>query len=165
MAKKKKNQTQEGPVAPVNEKDTVFPEAGAAQGAAGAGETNQISAEVAELITATIKVLIAQRKVFGLSTTLTSLTRAVAKALEPYVNGISKDALRDFIRSEVQKMGYPIVVARVSYTGVPYEAETVILYRNFDEVVDAIRSGRNDSLKVAITAEGIDTKYDKPATV
>jgi hypothetical protein len=162
MTKKKKNRNPEGPVeAPVNE--TVFPEAGAAQGAAVNQTVDQIPNDVAELITATLKVLIAQRRIYGLSTTLTALTKAVTKALEPYLGGISKGALRDFIRSEVQKMGYPIITARVNYTGVPYEAETVILYRNFEEIVDMIRLARSESLKVAITTDGIDPMYDKLA--
>ncbi len=169
MPKKKKNQTEEGPVeAPVN--DTVFSTgAGAAQGAAAnqvpevQGAANQIPEEVAELIRSTLRVLIAQRRLYGLSTTLTSIVRAVAKALGPYVDGINKAVIRDFIRSEVSKMGYPVIMARIEYAGVRYEAETVVLYRNFQEVVNIIRTGRAESLKPVIAHDGIDPIFDKMA--
>ncbi len=170
MPKKKKVQTQEGPAeAPLN--DTVFPTgAGAAQGAAAAnqmpevqGAANQIPEDVAELIRSTLRVLIAQRRLYGLSTTLTSIVKAVAKALGPYVDGINKAVIRDFIRSEVSKMGYPVIMARVDYGGVKFEAETVVLYRNFEEIVDIIRTGRAESLKPIIIHDGIDPIFDKMA--
>ncbi len=161
MPKKKKNQTQEGPEeAPVNE---VFSEAGAAQGAAADQTKDQIPADVVELIRATLKLVIAQRKLYGLSTTLTSLTRAVIKALDKYVDGISKAAVRDFIRSEVVAMGYPVVEAKIDYMGVNYIAETVLLYRNFEEIVDVIRTGRAETLRPVIAHDGIDPIFDKMA--
>jgi hypothetical protein len=161
MPKKKKNQTQEGPAeAPVN--DTVFPEVGAAQGAAAADRTT-IPDDVAELIRATLKVLIAQRKLFGLSTTLTSLTKAVIKALDAYTKGIHVGAIREFVRREVEAMGYRVIEAKVNYLGAPFVAETVVLYRNFDEVVDVIKAGRADQLRVAIATDGIDPLFDKSA--
>jgi hypothetical protein len=167
MPKKKKDQT-EGPEAPVN--DTVFLE-GAAQGAADqqvaadqqAGQTT-LPEDVAELVRATLKVAIAQRKLYALATTLTSLTRVIARALGGYINGIPTSVLRDFIRREIQTMGYPIIYARVSYAGVRYTPETVVLYRNFDEIVESIRSGRVDSLKAVVVADGIDPIYDKTET-
>jgi hypothetical protein len=166
MPKKKKNQTQEGLEAPV--KDTVFPETGgemgAAQGAAAAIQTvDQIPNEVAELIRATLKVLIAQRRLYGLATTVSSLTRAVVKALDAYLDGIPTAAVRDFIKREAEKMGYKIITAKVNYQGVMYLADTVLLYRNFDEIVDVIKAGRGESFKTVITTEGIDPLYDKLA--
>jgi hypothetical protein len=158
MAKKKKTQIQEGLEAP--QKDTVFPETGAAQGAAAATQVT-IPDDVAELIRATLKVAIAQRKIYGLSTTLTSLTKTVARALEKYIDGIPTATLRDFIKREVTAMGYPVIEARVGYTGVPFIAETVILYRNYEEIVDMIRTGRAETLKPVITGDGIDPIYDK----
>jgi hypothetical protein len=161
MGKKKKNQNSEGPIEALSNQ-TVFTEAGAAQGAAAAIQTvDQIPGEVAELITSTLKVLIAQRRLYGLSTTLTSITKAVVKALDAYVSDISREALRDFIRAEVEKMGYKIITAKVNYMGLIYQAETVLLYRNFDEIIDVVRAARGDSLKVVITTDGIDPMFDK----
>ncbi len=166
MPKKKK--IQEGPEeAPQN--DMIFPEVGAAQGAAAnqmpevQGTANQIPEDVAELIRSTVKVLIAQRKIYGLSTTLTSIVKAVVKALGVYVDGIDKAAIRDFIRSEVSKMGYPVITARVDYGGVKFEAETVVLYKNFEEIVDVIRAGRAEALRPIIVHDGIDPIFDKMA--
>jgi len=158
MPKKKNVQTQEGLEAPA--KDTVFPETSAAQGAAAA---DQIPSEIAELITATLKVVIAQRKLVGLSTTLSSLTKAVSKALDAYLDGISTAAVREFIKREAEKMGYKIITAKVNYLGVMYLADTVLLYRDFDEIVDIIKAGRGESFKTVITSEGIDPIYDKLA--
>jgi uncharacterized membrane protein len=158
MPKKKNAQTQEGLEAPV--KDTVFPETGAAQGAAAA---DQIPSDVAELITATLKVVIAQRKLVGLSTTLSSLTKAVSRALGAYVDGISTAAIREYVKREAEKMGYKIITAKVNYLGVMYLADTVLLYRNFDEIVDIIKSWRGESFKTVIVTDGIDPLYDKPA--
>jgi hypothetical protein len=167
MPKKKKNQTQEGLEAPVNE--TVFPEMGgemgAAQGAAAAIQTvDQIPNEVAELIRATLKVLIAQRRLYGLATTVSSLAKAVSNALGAYVDGISKSVIRDFIKREVEQMGFKIIEAKVNYLGVKYVAETVMLYKNFDEIVDIIKAGRvDDAIKLVITRDGIDPMFDKLA--
>ena len=162
MPKKKKNNN-EGPAeAPVNE--TLFSETGAAQGAATAIQTvDQIPGEVAELIRATLKVLIAQRRLYGLATTMSSLTRAVSKALGAYIDGIPIQVIRDFIKREVEQMGFKIIEAKVNYTGVMYVAEVVMLYRNFDEIVDIIKAGRVDSVKLVITTDGIDPTYDKLA--
>jgi len=159
MAKKKKSQTQEGLEAP--QKDTVFPEAGAAQGAA---SQVKIPDDVAELVRATLKVAMAQRKVYGISTTLTSLVRAVAKALDKYIDGIPMAVLREFIKREVEAMGYLVTEAKVNYNGVPYMADTVILYRSFDEIVDMIRHGRVETFKPVITLDGIDPMFDKLAS-
>jgi hypothetical protein len=162
MPKKKKN-NHEGPTeAPVN--GAVFPEAGAAQGAAAAIQTaDQIPSEIAELITATLKVVIAQRKLVGLSTTLSSLTKAVSRALGAYLDGISTAAIREYVKREAEKMGYKIVTAKVNYMGVMYLAETVLLYRNFDEIVDIIKSWRGECFKTVIVTDGIDPLHDKPA--
>jgi len=162
MPKKKKNNN-EGPAeAPVNE--TLFSETGAAQGAAAAIQTvDQIPGEVAELIRATLKVLIAQRRLYGLATTVSSLTRAVSKALGAYIDGIPTQVIRDFIKREVEQMGFKIIEAKVNYTGVMYVADVVMLYRNFDEIVDIIKAGRADSVKLVITTDGIDPMYDKLA--
>jgi hypothetical protein len=159
MPKKKNAQTQEGLEAQV--KDTVFSEAGAAQGAA---SQVKIPDEVAELFRATIKVAMAQRKVYGISTTLTSLARAVAKALDKYVDGIPMAVLREFIKREVAAWGYLVTEAKVSYNGVPYIAETVFLYRSFDEIVEMIRNGRAETFKPVITLDGIDPMFDKSAS-
>jgi hypothetical protein len=161
MGKKKKNPNPEGPVeAPANQ--TVFSEAGAAQGAAVAIQTaDQIPSEVAELVTSTLKVLVAQRRLYGLSTTLTSITKAIVKALDAYVRDISLGALRDYVRAELEKMGYKIITAKVNYMGVMFQADTVILYRNFEEMVDMVRTGRGDTLRVVITTDGIDPLFDK----
>jgi len=162
MAKKKKDRAQEGPVeAPV--KDAVFSEAGAAQGAAAADKVT-IPGDVAELVRATLKVAMAQRKLYGLSTTLTSLTRSVAKALDKYLDGIPTAALREFVKREVEAMGYLVIEAKVNYNGVPYKADTVLLYRNFEEIVDSIRSGRAETFKPVITLDGIDPMFDKLAS-
>jgi len=162
MPKKKNVQTQEGLEAPV--KDTVFSEAGAAQGAAAAIQTaDQIPSEIAELITATLKVVIAQRRLVGLSTTLSSLVKAVSRALGTYIDGISTAAIREFIRREVEKMGHKIITARVNYMGVMYLADTVLLYKDFDEIAHAIKAGRGESLKTVIVTDGIDPLYDKLA--
>jgi len=161
MAKKKKDRAQEGLEAPV--KDTVFSETGAAQGAAAADKAT-IPGDVAELVRATLRVAMAQRKLYGLSTTLTSLARAVAKALDKYLDGIPMGVLREFIKREVEAMGYLVIEAKVSYNGVPYKAETVFLYRSFEEIVDSIRSGRAETFKPVITLDGIDPMFDKLAS-
>jgi hypothetical protein len=162
MPKKKDVQTQAGLEAPV--KDTVFPETGAAQGAAAAdAAVNQIQEDVAELIRATLKVVIAQRKLVGLSSTLSSLTKAVSRALGAYLDGISTAAIREFIKREAEKMGYKIITAKVNYLGAMYLADTVLLYRNFDEIVDIIKSWRGECFKTVIVTDGIDPLYDKPA--
>jgi septum formation topological specificity factor MinE len=168
MGKKKKNHTPEGEDQ-VNQ--TVFSEAGAAQGAAAAVQTvdqitsqtvDQIPSEVAELIRATLKVVIAQRKLNALSTTLSSLTKAVLKALDKYVDGIDKAVIRDFIKRELEAWGYPIVQAKVDYMGVNYIAETVMLYKDYNEIVDMIRTGRvNESIRTVIVHDGIDPLFDK----
>jgi len=106
-------------------------------------------------------VAIAQRKVYGLSTTLTSLTKTVVKALDKYVDGIPTGVIRDFIKREVTAMGYPVIEAKVDYTGVPFKAETVLLYRNFEEIVDMIKAGRMETLKPVIVGDGIDPIFDK----
>jgi hypothetical protein len=163
MPKKKKNNN-EGPAeAPVNE--AVFPEAGAAQGAAAANAvTNQIPADVAELIRSTLKVLVAQRKLYALSTTLTSLTKAVVKGLEKYVDGIDEAAIRGFIKRELEAWGYVIIQARVNYLGARYIAETVMLYKSFEDIVDMIRAGRvDDAIKPVVARDGIDPMFDKLA--
>jgi hypothetical protein len=161
MAKKKKSQTTEGLETP--QKDAVFPEAGAAQGAAAAKQVT-IPDDVAELIRATLKVAVAQRKMYGLSTTLTSLVRAVARALDKYIDGIPMAALREFVRREVEAMGYLVTEAKVSYNGVPYMAQTVFLYRSFDEIVEMIKNGRVDTFKPVITHDGMDPLFDRLAS-
>jgi hypothetical protein len=162
MAKKKKNQNQEGPVeAPGNDK--VLSETGAAQGAAQVVvSANQVTIpdDVAELIRASLRLLIARRKVHGFSTTLTSLTKAIIKALDKYVDGIPSGVIRDFVKRELEAMGYKIVTAVVEYRGVKFEAETVLLYRNFDEIVEMVKSGRVESLKPVIT-ESPDPIHDR----
>jgi len=160
MPKKKNVQTQEGLEAPV--KDTVFPETGAAQGAA-IQTVDQIPSNVAELIAATLKVVIAQRRLVGLSTTLSSLTKGISRALGPYVDGIPAAVIREFIRREVEKMGHKVITARVNYMGVTYLADTVLLYRDFDDITDAVKAGRVDSFKTVIVTDGIDPIYDKLA--
>jgi len=158
MAKKKKTQTQEGPVeAPVN--DNVFPEAGAVQATAQAAIPN----DVAELIKATLTVMVAQRRMYGFATTVTSLAKSVTRALSKYVDSIPMQALREFIKKELEAMGYKIVVAVIDYSGVKVEAETVILYRNFEEIVEMLKAGRLESLKPVIANDGPDPLFDKVA--
>jgi hypothetical protein len=43
-------------------------------------------------------------------------------------------------------------------------ADTVILYRSFDEIVDMIRHGRVETFKPVITLDGIDPLFDKLAS-
>jgi hypothetical protein len=183
MGKKKKNQTQTGPVeAPI--KESVFSEPTAAEGAAvGNQQTevanqqtvsqtvsrtvvsqaqSQIPMDVAELIRSTLKVLIAQRRTYALASTLTSLTRAVEKALERYVKRVPKTTLREFIRSELAAMGHTIVTATIEYAGDLYNVEIVMLYRNYDELVEMIRHGRVSAMiKPLITTDGLDPAFDK----
>ena len=157
MAKKKKNKNQEGPVeAPQTE---VFNETAAAQGAAATNQT--IPDDVAELIRATLKVLIAQRRVYGLATTITSLTKAVSKVLNKYIDGIPVVVVREFVKKELEAWGYKIITAVVEYGSVKFESEVVLLYRNFDELVDMVKAGRLETLKPVITSEGPDPKFDK----
>jgi hypothetical protein len=163
MAKKKKNQ--EGLEAPAN--DGVFPEADAARGAAQQETAKQeafqtaIPSEVAELIKATLTVVLAQRKLSGLATTVTSLTRVIYKALGRYVERISASAVREFVKKELENAGYRIITAKVEYMGVRYEAETVILYRSFEELIDMVKDGKLDSLRAVIINDGIDPIHDK----
>jgi hypothetical protein len=162
MPKKKDTQTQEGLEAP--QKDTVFPEVGAAQGAVAAIQTvDQIPSEIAELMMATLKVVIAKRKLVGLSTTLSSLTKAVSRTLGAYLDGISTAAIREYVKREVEKMGYKIITAKVNYLGSIYSADIVLLYRDFNEIVDIIKAGHGECLRTVIVTEGIDPLYDKPA--
>jgi septum formation topological specificity factor MinE len=159
MAKKKKTRTQEGPEAPVD--SNVFPEVGAAQGAGQATTPDMIPSDVAELIRATLTVIVAQRRTYGLATTITSLTRAITKALPKYVNGIPTSALREFIKRELEGMGYRIVTAVVEYSGVKVESEVVLLYKDFEELVEMVKAGRLESLTPVITRDGPDPLYDK----
>ena len=163
MPKKKKNQT-EGLEAPANH---TFSEPAAAQekGAAASGQTAsqaQLPVDVQELIRTTLKVVVAQRRTYGLATTLTSLTRAVNKALENYLKHVPKYAVREFIKSELEAAGYPVFTAVVDYNGTPYEAQVAMLYKNFDEIVEMVKAGRVSSLiRSLILADGIDPAYDK----
>ncbi len=168
MPKKKKTQTQEGPEAP---KETVFSEVGAAQVAAPNNQTtqttvaqgaSQIPPDVVELIRNTLKVLVAQRKTYGLATTVSSIVNAIYKALDNYLKRVPKRATRELIKNELASMGYPVFTATIEYGGTLYEAETVLLYRHLDELVDMVRHARlNTMIRALIVTEGIDPIFDK----
>jgi hypothetical protein len=159
MPKKKKDQT-EGPAeAQVN---NVFPEVGAAQGAAASSQTASLPPDVAELVRSTLRVVIAQRRTYGLAATLTSIVNSVNKALERYLKRVPKYALRGFIRDELTAMGYPVFEAVVEYGYASFRADVVMLYRDYQEVVDMVKAGRTSSLiRSVIVADGIDPAYDR----
>jgi hypothetical protein len=168
MPKKKVTQT-EGPAeAPVNQ---GFSEVGAAQEAvvAASGQTaqttanqTQIPADVQELIRSTLSVVMAQRKTYGLATTLTSLTRAVNKALDNYLRLVPKYAVRELVKNQLAASGYTVVTAVVEYGGALYQAEVVILYKDYHELVEMVKAGRLSGLiKPLILTEGIDPLYDQ----
>jgi hypothetical protein len=162
MAKKKKVQNQEGPAeAPV--KDNVFSEVGAAQGAAAANQTqNQIPQDVRELIRSTLSVIIAQRRTYALAATLTSIVRAVNKALERYLKFIPRDAVRDFIKEELVASGYPVFRGLVEYGNAYFRADVVMLYKDYQEIIEMVKAGRTSGLiRSVIVADGIDPGYDE----
>jgi hypothetical protein len=155
MPKKKKEQT-EGPEAPVNQ---TFSAPAAAQAAA---SQTQISPDVAELMRSTLRVIIAQRRTYGLSTTLTSIVRAVNKALDRYLKFTPKDTVRNFIRDELMASGYPVFRALVEYGNTYYQADVVMLYKDYQEIIEMIKAGRTSSLiRSVIVVDGIDPGYDE----
>jgi translation initiation factor IF-2 len=167
MPKKKKNQTEGPEEAPVNSGVVFSAEPGAAQGAAAAEQVQgkaaeQVQEDVAELIRSTLKVIIAQRKTYGLATTLTSLNRAVVKALENYLKFVPKTAVREYIKRVLIAEGYAVVEAVVEYGGMLYRAEVVMLYRNYDEIVEMVKADRmNKLIKPLVLTDGIDPLYDE----
>jgi hypothetical protein len=171
MAKKKKNQTQ-GPEAPVNQ--NVFSEGAAAQGTAAPNKTtsqtnatqtqsqqSQIPPDVAELVRSSLRVIVAQRRASGLAITLTALTVAVKKSLENYLKRTPTSAIREFIRSELVSMGYPIFTATIESRGELFQAEVVMLYRDFNEIVEMIKAGRMNTLLRSLVSTEVDPLYDK----
>ena len=166
MGKKKKNQTPEGEVQ-VNQ--NVFSNEAAAQGAAATtvNQTNatqpqsQIPADVAELMRTTLKVIIAQKKTSGLAITLAALVRTMRKNLENYLKRIPSSVIRDFIRNELVAMGYPIFVATIESGGELYQAEIVMLYRDYNEIVEMIRAGRMNSMLRTLASNEVDPLHDK----
>jgi DNA-binding protein Fis len=170
MGKKKKNQTQGPTEAPVNQ--NVFSEGAAAQGAAATtvSQTNatnaaqvqsQIPPDVAELIRSSLRVIVAQRKTSGLAITLTALTKAVKKGLENYLRRVPGSVVREFIRNELASMGYPIFVATIESGGELFQAEVVMLFKNYDEIVEMIKAGRMNTLLRALSSSEVDPLYDK----
>jgi hypothetical protein len=162
MAKKKKNQTREGP-AEAPTKEALFTEAGAAQGAAAANQTqNQMPQDVRELIRSTLTVIIAQRKTYALAATLTSIVRAVSKSLDRYLKFIPKDAVRNFIKEELMASGYPVFKGLVEYGNTYYRADVVMLYKDYQEIIEMVKAGRTSGLiRSVIVADGIDPGYDE----
>jgi DNA-binding protein Fis len=176
MPKKKKDQT-EGPEAPVNQ---TFSEPAAAQAAADQTSANQaisqdaapaaasqeaaqlqIPPDLVELIQSTLTVVVAQRKTHGIAVTLTSLVNMVKKTLERYVKRVPTHAIREFVKSQLLAMGYPIIDALVEYKGDIYRAEVVILYRNFEEVVDMVKKGRMNAFMKSLVSNEVNPLYDK----
>jgi DNA-binding protein Fis len=177
MPKKKKDQT-EGPEAPVNQ---TFSEPAAAadqtsanqaisQNAAPAAATtsqevaqpqSQIPPDLVELIQSTLTVVVAQRKTHGIAVTLTSLVNMVKKTLERYLKRVPTYTIREFVKSQLLAMGYPIIDALVEYKGDVYNAEVVILYRNFEEVVDMVKKGRMNTIMKSLVSNEVNPLYDK----
>ncbi|MFZ8809516.1 MAG: hypothetical protein ACO2PN_15605 [Pyrobaculum sp.] len=124
-------------------------------------ETAQIPPDLAELIKSTLTVIVAQRKTHGLAITLTSLTNAVKKNLEKYLKHTPTSAVREFIRSELAAMGYQIVDALVEHKGDLYRAEVVMLYKNFDELVDMVKKGRVNNFMKSLISNEVAPPYDK----
>jgi hypothetical protein len=166
MGKKKKNQTPEGEVQ-VNQ--NVFSNAAAAQGAAAttvnptntAQAQSQIPADVQQLIRDALRVVVAQKKASGFAITLTALVRAVKKNLENYLKRTPTSAIREFIRNELVAMGYPLFVAEIENSGELYNAEIVMLYRDYNEIVEMIRAGRTKALLRTLVSNEVDPIYDK----
>ena len=176
MPKKKKEQT-EGPEAPVNQ---TFSEPAPAQAAAqtvnqaisqnaapaaatkeAAQPQSQIPPDLVELIQSTLAVVVAQRKTHGLAITLTALVNNVKKTLERYVKRVPTHVIREFVKSQLLAMGYPIIEALVEYKGDTYRAEVVILYRNFDEIVDMVKKGRMNGTMKPLVSNEVNPLYDK----
>ena len=171
MPKKKKDQT-EGPV------NQTFSDPAAAaaqtvnqaisQNAAPAAATkeaaqpqSQIPPDLVELIQSTLTVVVAQRKTHGIAVTLTSLVNMVKKILEKYVKRVPTYTIRESVKSQLLAMRYPIVEALVEYKGDTYRAEVVILYRNFEEVVDMVKKGRLNAIMKPLVSNEVNPLYDK----
>jgi hypothetical protein len=164
MGKKKKNQVPEGEVQ-VNQ--NVFSNEAAAQGAAATTVTqvqSQIPADVQQLIRDALRVIIAQKKTSGLAITLTALVKAVKKSLENYLRRTPTSEIRDFIRNELVAMGYPIFVATIENNRELYQAEIVMLYRDYNEIVEMIKAGRMNNLLRTLASAEVDALYDKLAS-
>jgi hypothetical protein len=169
MTKKKKNQTQEG--VPANQ--NVFSGPAAAQAAASsqtANQTNQANAarvlppDVAELVRSSLMVIVAQRRASGLAITLTAVVKFVRKSLESYLKRTPTVELREFVRNELVASGFPIFVATIESGGELYQAEVVMLYRNFDEIVSMIKSGHMNTMLRSLVSSDVDPLYDKMVT-
>ncbi len=107
-------------------------------------------------------MIIAQRRTHALATTLTSLTNAVVEALKRYLRFVPKSVVREYVRSQLVVMGYTVVPAVVDYGGVPYQAEVVVLFKNYEELVEAVKAGRLSSIiKPLVLTNGIDPIYDE----
>jgi hypothetical protein len=170
---KKKNRTQEGTVeGSVNQ--TVFSEPAAVQGAVASNQTTgganavqvhgQIPPDVAELIKSSLRVIVAQRRTVGLAITLTALTKAVKKSLENYLKRVPTSELRELIRNELAAMGCQIFTATIESKGELYQAEVVMLYRDFNEIVEMIKAGRMNNLLRSLVSNEVDPLYDKMVT-
>jgi hypothetical protein len=169
MSKKEKSQNQ-GPPAEAPEKQTFSDPPAVAQAAAvnqqAASQTGgqtvshpQMPVDMQELIRATLISIIAQKRTSALAATLTSLVRAVEKALKRYVK--HTPALREFVRNELVSAGYTIADTTVDYGGDLYNVEIVVLYRSFDEIVEAIKTGRMSRLLRPLASNEVDPLYDK----
>jgi len=174
MPKKKKNQT-EGLEAPANQ---TFSEPAAdqtsgvnqaiSQGASPAAATqeaaqpwSQIPPDLVGLIQSTLTVVVAQRRTHGLAITLTAMVNIVRKTLEKYVKRVPTHAIREFVKSQLLAMGYPIIDALVEYRGETYRAEVVMLYRSFEEVVDMVKKGRMNAFMKPLVSNEVNSLYDK----
>ena len=121
----------------------------------------RIPPDLAELIKSTLTVIVAQRKTNGLAITLTALVKAVRKTLENYVKRVPTPDIREFIKNELVAMGYLITDALIEHKGELYRAEVVVLYKNFDELVDMIKKGRVNGIIRPLVSNEVDALYDK----
>jgi hypothetical protein len=174
MPKKKINQTPDS-------NQTVFSEAAAQEAAAitsqaaaaqAAGQTAQDAAsaassqaaqippDVAELIRSTLVVVLAQRKTQGFAITLAALAKTVKKTLERYLRRTPQYVVREFVKSELEAMGYPIITALVEHRGELYRAEVVVMYRNYQEFLEMIQTGRLSGIMRPLVANDVDLGYD-----
>jgi hypothetical protein len=69
--------------------------------------------------------------------------------------------IREFIKNELVAMGYLITDALIEHKGELYRAEVVVLYKNFDELVDMIKKGRVNGIIRPLVSNEVDSLYDE----
>ncbi len=121
---------------------------------------SQIPPDLAELIKSTLAVIIAQRRTHALAATLTSLTNAVVEALKRYLRFVPKSVVREYVRSQLVAMGYTVVPAVVDHGGALYQAEVVVLFKNYEEFVDMVKNARMSSM-IKPLIKDVDPLFDK----